>query len=351
MSDPRKPVPVDRRQFLRIGVVGAAVAGASVEAAPDRQEPAQDPQAAGIPLRPFGKTGRSLPILGMGGSAMVDRWARSYGVETRPIEERAAMVRYAYDRGVRYFDTARVYFEGETIMGLGLQGIRKDVFLATKVATPDPGQVRASLETSLKELRTDHVDLVQIHSPAIERIGWKGAMKLHEQLVKLRDEKLLSFIGLTTHVAFEDVYQMISTGGFDQVLLAYGYFNKGMDTLLSNRNMQFRNLCLAKAHELGMAIVAMKVMGASIFGHNAGNLLPDYDPQALADLPAAAIRWVLQNPRLCMLNIGVSLPSDIDRNLEVLRGDLRFTDADQQLLADFSRRCYDHETIKQMRTV
>ena len=52
-----------------------------------------------------------------------------------------------------------------------------------------------------------------------------------------------------------------------------------------------------------------------------------------------------------MLNIGVSVASDIDRNVEVLCGDLRFTDLDQEKLADYSRRCYDHETIKQMRTV
>jgi len=356
MSDPQKKgVPVDRRQFLKLGVAGATasplLAGASTVAADNPSAPAPASAPAGIPARPFGKTGRVLPILGMGGSAMVDRWAPSYGVATQSIEARAAMVRHAYDRGVRYFDTARVYFEGETIMGLGLQDIRKDVFLATKVATHIPDRVRASLETSLKELRTDHVDLVQIHSPAIERVGWKDAMKLHEQLVKLRDEKLFRFIGLTTHVAFEDVYQMISTGGFDQVLLAYGYFNKGMDTLLSNRNLQYRNLCLAKAHELGMAIVAMKVMGASIFGHNARNLVPDHDPQALAQLPAAAIRWVLQNPRINMLNIGVSLSSDIDRNIEVLCGDLRFTDDDQARLAEYARRCYDHEAIKQMRTV
>ena len=111
-------------------------------------------------------------------------------------------------------------------------------------------------------------------------------MKLHAELVKLRDQKMLRFIGLTTHVAFETVYKMIATGGFDQVLLAYGYFRKGMDTLLSNPNLEFRELCLAKAHELNMAIVAMKVMGAYILGHNAKNVVPDYDKKAFDKLPA-----------------------------------------------------------------
>ena len=64
-------------------------------------------------------------------------------------------------------------------------------------------------------------------------------MKVHAELVKLRDEKLLRFIGLTTHVAFETVHEMIKTDGFDQVLLAYGYVRKGMDTMLSNRKIEY----------------------------------------------------------------------------------------------------------------
>src|SRR3954453_12036943 len=170
-------------------------------------------------------------------------------------------------------------------MGKGLKGLRHQVYLATKVAETDPSRVRQSVEKSLKELDTESLDLVQIQSPAIEKVCFQKAMKLHAELVKLRDEKLLRFIGLTTHVAFDTVYNMIATAGFDQVLLAYGYFRKGMDTLHSNRNLEWRELCLAKASELNMAIVAMKVMGASVLGHNARNVVPDYDPQALGCLP------------------------------------------------------------------
>jgi predicted aldo/keto reductase-like oxidoreductase len=287
----------------------------------------------------------------MGGSAMVGFWSSAYGVKTLGTDERVAMVRHAYDQGIRYFDTARVYGESEGIIGRGLKGVRDKVYLATKVAVFDPSQVRKSLETSLKQLDVDHVDAAQIHSPAIERVGFEGAMKMHAELVKLRDEKMLRFIGLTTHVAFETVHKMISTGGFDQVLLAYGYFNKGMDTLLSNRNLQWRELCLAKAHDQGMAIVAMKVMGANIFGHNAKNLVPDFDAQQLARLPAAAIRWVLRDERVSVLNIGVSYPQDVDRNLAVLKGDLKLTNQDHTLLATFAERAYEADVIKKMNIV
>ncbi len=348
--------PLDRRAFLKSSVLagtGAAVLGSGDSAA--RGEPAVVAETVAsrgtIPIRPFGKTGSKLPILAMGGSAMVRRFINSYGVKLLSTDERVAMVRHAYDRGIRYFDTARVYGESESIIGKALKGVRKNVFLATKIYVTKPADTRKCLETSLKELGTDYVETAQIHSPVIEAMGFEGAMKVHSELLKLRDEKMLRYIGLTTHVAFGTVHKMIATGGFDQCLLAYGYFRKGMDTLLSNGNLELRELCLAKAHDLGMGIVAMKVMGASVFGHNARNIVADYDAQARGRLPAAAIRWVLQDQRVSLLNIGVSLPSDIDQNVAVLQGDLRLTDADRSLLADFSRRAYDSAEFKAMRVV
>ncbi|HEX4069897.1 MAG TPA: aldo/keto reductase [Planctomycetaceae bacterium] len=345
---------LDRRGFLKSSVLagtGAAVlsgAGAVLGAgSPSSAQQAATP----IPVRPFGKTGWKLPILAMGGSAMVKRFITSYGVKLLSTEERVAMVRHAYDRGIRYFDTARVYGESESIIGKALKDVRSNIFLATKIYVTRPSDTRKCLETSLKELGTDHVETAQIHSPIIEAIGFKGAMKVHAELLKLRDEKMLRYIGLTTHVAFETVQRMITTGGFDQCLLAYGYFRKGMDTLLSNQNVELRELCLAKAHELGMGIVAMKVMGASVFGHNAKNVVADYDSKQRERLPGAAIRWVLQDPRVSLLNIGVSMPADVDANIAVLSADRRFTDEDRRLLADFSRRAYESEAFKAMRVV
>lgn len=339
-----------RRTFLKSGLLAAAgttVLGQrlALAAAPD-EKTIDSP--GDMPVRPFGRTGHKLPILGMGGSAFVRMFIRAYGVPLPTTEERVAMVRHAYDQGLRYFDTARVYGESESIFGEGLKGVRDQVYLATKVHTTNPDQVRPSIETSLAQLQTDYVDCAQIHSPAIERVGFEGAMKIHAELAKLRDEGMVRFIGLTTHVAFETVYQMLATGEFDQVLLAYGYFRKGMDTILSNTNIEHRELCLAKAHELGTAIVAMKVMGANILGHNAGNLVPDYDEAARARLPAAAIRWVVADERVSMLNIGVSKPSDIDENLATLRGPLELTHDDRRLLADFCQRAYESEMVREM---
>lgn len=343
-----------RRTFLKSGLLaaaGASALGQSTTRAQSTDAPAEKSAVSpqGIPMRPFGKTGHTLPVLGIGGSAMVRMFAPAYGIDLLSMEERAAMVRHGYDRGIRYFDTARVYGESEEIMGAGLKGVRENCYIATKCHDPRPENVRQRVETSLEKLGVDWVDCVQIHSPAIERVGFEGAMKLHAELVKLKDEGLLKFIGLTTHIAFEPVHQMIATGGFDQVLMAYGYFKKGMDTMLSNKKLENRELCLAKAHDLGMAIVAMKVLGANIISHNSSKVLPDYDEEKRAKLPAAAIRWTLNDHRVSMLNIGVSYPSDVDKNLATLTGDVTYTNEDSQLLADFCTRAYESEFVKQMR--
>jgi predicted aldo/keto reductase-like oxidoreductase len=171
-------------------------------------------------------------------------------------------------------------------------------------------------------------------------------MGLHTELVKLRDEGMVRFIGLTGHASFELMHRLIATGGFDQLLIAYGYFHKGMVNLLSNVDQEWRNLCIAKAHELGMGIVAMKVMGGWVYGHAAGRVVPGYDQGALGRLPGAAIRWVLSDPRISILNIGVCLPSDIDDNIATLVGDTTLTNDDRLLLADFSGRAYESPDLQ-----
>ena len=108
-----------------------------------------------------------------------------------------ALVRYAYDRGVRYFDTAGNYMESQAILGEALKDRRRQVCLVTKVETTKPEEVRKAVETSLKELQTDYLDILLIHgTPGLEQMSVEQAMKIHAELVKLRDEKITRFIGL-----------------------------------------------------------------------------------------------------------------------------------------------------------
>ena len=165
MSKPktRSAETVDRRGFLRTGaaaVVSAAAAGPIASAAgetPANSEP--------IATRSFGKTEQELPILGYGGAALIKGSGQS-SFDRRSCESWFA---YAYDRGIRYFDTAGNYQESQSLLGEGLKGIRDKVYLVTKVETTEPDKVRGAVERSLKELQTDYLDAILIHgTPGIE---------------------------------------------------------------------------------------------------------------------------------------------------------------------------------------
>ena len=92
-----------------------------------------------IPTRTLGKTGLKLPILGYGGAALPKNWANPLS-----HEDRVALVRYAYDQGLRYFDTSPVYMESEAILGEALKDRRREVCLVTKVESTRPEEVRKS---------------------------------------------------------------------------------------------------------------------------------------------------------------------------------------------------------------
>lgn len=143
----QKDIQMKRRAFLKSSLAMAAGSAALNPSALSLAEPSISiPQNGKIPVREFGNTGVSLPILGMGGSAMVNIWAASYGVKLDPVEKRSAMVRYAFDQGIRYFDTARVYQESESIVGKGLKGVREQAFVATKIAVQFPKMCAVALK-------------------------------------------------------------------------------------------------------------------------------------------------------------------------------------------------------------
>ena len=342
-SKTRTAATLDRRGFLKASLaaaIGSAVAASGIVAAGG---PSTDPKQ--IPTRPFGKTGRVLPILGYGGAALPKAWANPLS-----LEERVKLVHYAYDRGVRYFDTAGNYMESQSILGEGLKGIRDKVYLVTKVETTDPAQVRSAVEKSLRELQTDYLDAILIHgTPGIEQMTVEQAMKIHGELIKLRDERIARFIGLSAHSYFDKALALISSGGFDLCMLSYGYLPRGHNQVFSARMVELRNACVAKTHELGMGLAAMKVVGAGMLGAWAGYVVPGFDKTRLAPLPAAAIRYVLGDDRIQLLVIGMRLKEEVDANIRTLTGDVKYSLEDRALLAEFAAKAFDSNAIKQMR--
>ena len=341
---------VDRRDFLKTGVqaaAGAAVmgSGAAHGAAPDEKK---IPLDGTIPEKPFGKTGHTLPIFGFGGCGVVKQWGMGYNAPVLPVEQRIAMVRYAFDKGVRYYDTARGYHESEAIYGEALKEVRDQVYLATKIWAFRPEDVRPSVEASLKALQTSSVDAMQIHGPIIENLDVPSVMKIHAEMVKLRDEGLFRFIGLTNHVAFEKTHELIKTGSFDQVMLAFGYC-KGFHQMLSDRTVEWREKCLAEAHQQKMGLVLMKAFNGWVYNRRASQMVPGYDEAEIKKLPGAALRWVLQEKRFDVYNLGISYPQDIDDDIAIFSGDATLTPEDQRLLADFTGKVYESPWAKSLK--
>jgi predicted aldo/keto reductase-like oxidoreductase len=335
-----------RREFLKRATQAAAAGVLSTGIASGAVPKEKNIDLAGtIPTRVFGKTGVKLPILGYGGAALPKVWLNPLS-----LEDRVKLVRYAYDRGVRYFDTAGNYMESQSILGKGLMGIRDNVYLVTKVETTVATRVRKAVEKSLKELQTDYLDAILIHgTPGLEQMTVKQAMKIHAQLVKLRDERIVRFIGFSAHSYFDKALKLISSGGFDQCMLSYGYIPRGYDQIFSARMVELRNACVAKAHELGMGIAAMKVVGAGVLGAWSGYVVPGFDKKRLEQLPGAAIRYVLDDNRVDLQVIGMRLEKEVDANIKILSSDATYTLDDRALLAQFCAKAFDSDAIKAMR--
>jgi predicted aldo/keto reductase-like oxidoreductase len=335
-----------RRTFLTQATHAAAAAAVGermLQAA--AETPAPGASAGAIPVRTLGKTGLKLPILGFGGAALPTAWGT-----TLSREDRVALVRHAYDHGVRYFDTSPVYAESEGILGEALQDRRRQACLTTKVESTRPEEVRQSVEKSLKTLRTDFLDIVLIHgTPGLEQMSVVQAMRIHAALAALRDEKIIRHVGFSAHGYFDKALALIASGGFDLCMLSYGYIPRGYDQIWTARLITVRDACLARAHELGMGIVAMKVLGAGMLGAWSGALVPGFDARRLAQLPAAAIRHVLQDERVDLLAIGMRLKEEVDANIEILSGDAAYTVADRALLAEYSAKLFDTEAVKKLR--
>ena len=132
--------------------------------------------------------------------------------------------REALDCGLNYLDTARAYRDGddEEVIGRAIEGRREGLVLATKTGERDAEGARRDLETSLRLLRTDYVDIYQLHHLNTEEEREKalapgGAM---EAVQKAREEGLVRFIGVTGH-DWDQVQKAVETGLFDTVLCWY----------------------------------------------------------------------------------------------------------------------------------
>ncbi|MCX6136989.1 MAG: aldo/keto reductase [Ignavibacteriales bacterium] len=186
--------------------------------------------------RLLGRTGLHVSELGFG-ALEIGRdwpyWRQNLSDFSRPTESDAArIVHEAIDRGINFFDTAPAYFKSEEILGNALKGIRSSVILATKcgewfdgsnsVYNYSAGETMAFIESSLRLLQTDVLDLLQIHSapPEVIRSGETlSAMKKAQEHGKVR------FIGLSTD-SLEAARCAVESGEYDTLQVSYNMLRR-----------------------------------------------------------------------------------------------------------------------------
>ena len=272
-----------RRDFLRRGTVAAAGLAAAKKLLDPLAKAGETSKLAPIPKRRLGKTGADLSIIALGGIVVMDT--------EQPFANN--IVAEAFDRGINYFDVAPEYGNAQQKLGPALEPYRKRSFLACKTLMRDKDGAASDLEDSLRKLRTDHVDLYQFHAVTtkedVEKIfGPNGAM---EAFQAARKAGKVRFIGFSAH-SVENAFSMLDHYDFDTILFPINF------VLFSQAN--FGPQVLARAHEKGMGILALKSMAKTTWPEAQKKNHPNpkcwYQPSALPEEAALGLRWTLSHP-------------------------------------------------------
>jgi predicted aldo/keto reductase-like oxidoreductase len=260
---------MDRREFLkRVGCAGAGLALAAM------QQPLRAQSSDVLPKRVLGRTKEKVSILGLGTAPV--------GEGPVGVEEGIRIFSEAIDRGVTYIDTARIYGNAEEILGHIIPKQRDKLFVVTKVSTDNAARAEKSLSESLRRLRTDHLDLVHIHS-----IGSKNLDRVLagdgvlDYLLRQKEAGKIRFIGISGHNRPANFVRMLQTDQIDVLMCVMNY---------ADRNIyDFESKILPEAKKRNVGCAAMKVYAGIKGGfpnHRSGHIgcatEPAYLPHALA---------------------------------------------------------------------
>jgi aryl-alcohol dehydrogenase-like predicted oxidoreductase len=246
-----------------------------------------------IPTSPFGRTAHASTRIIFGAAAL---WQVSQAEADRALD---LLLEY----GVNHIDTAASYGDSELRIGPWLARHRQHFFLATKTLERTRAQAREEFHRSLERLRTDHVDLLQLHylvDPAEWEValGPDGAL---EAAVEAREQGLTRFIGVTGHdlVAPAMHLRSLERFDFDSVLLPYNY--------LLMQNSGYAADCqalLALCQKRNVAVQTIKGLARGPWGDKPHTHTTWYEPLAEQADVDRAVHWVLGRPGLFLNSAG-----------------------------------------------
>lgn len=242
-----------------------------------------------LPHRPLGKTGVQVPILGYGTAPL----GKIKLMDAPLLNKSATLLNHAIDQGITYLDTSPDY-GSQPKLGEVMKSRRDEVFLATKLNKRRRADVLAELQQNLKELQTDHVDLLQIHAINVmadleAALAPDGAISALEEA---RRQGMTRFVGITGHARPWVLAHALERYDFDTVLVALGAIDRlvtGPETAL---------LPVAQRTETG--VIAMKV-----YGHG------ELQERELA------LRYSLSLPGVSLAIIGMDDEAQIDENVRL----------------------------------
>ena len=166
-------------------------------------------------------------------------------------EEAVSLLRRALDGGVTFFDTARGYTDSEEKLGAAFSGLREKLFIATKTGATTPEAFRADLETSLRNLRTDHIDVYQFHNPAFVPRPGDGS-GLYECMLEAKKEGKILHIGITNHrIGLAE--EIVESGLYETLQYPFSLLASERDIAL-----------VEKTKAAGMGFIAMKALSGGL---------------------------------------------------------------------------------------
>lgn len=260
----------------------------------------------------LGRTGQKVSRLGFGGAtAGLKNYLEVY--DPQNAEQRAgviAAIHKALELGITYFDTAPGYGLGasEAMFGEALEGQDDKIFLATKVPR-QTDNIRESIETSLKRLRRDSVDLVQIHgSSYTPELTDKILGSMIDELESLREEGLLKYIGFTTEDTNDAVYHLIRSNRFDVMQICYNFIYQHP----YEPSRPFGSILEADKKEMG--VVTMRAMTSGTLQ----NWINMVNPNNTFDYSPALLQFVLSNQLVDVALVGMRDVDIVEQNVAIV---------------------------------
>lgn len=206
--------------------------------------------------RILGKTGLKISKMGFGGIP----------IQRIDAEGTKSLIRKLRDNGVNYIDTARAYTVSEEYLGYALEGIRRDFVLATKSMARTKEAMAADINTSLEKLRTDYIDLYQIHNPSpedLEKVQSPGGAL--EALLEAKAAGKIGHIGITLHPV-ELFAKAVELDWVETIMFPYNIVETQAEELIricSERNIGFIDMKPLAGGAIDDATLALRFIASN----------------------------------------------------------------------------------------